>query len=121
MLIVTKSQLDAISAEFRERFIRTVVGHVRQHFPDRVAALGDAGLRATIETGIARAERLGLVAEQDVAGVIHFSFESAIDFDIRPEYAWAMTALARTDLEPTERVDLLFAEWQPRKPTGGPR
>lgn len=116
MLIVTKSQVDALSAHFQERFVQTMLRHLREQFPERAGKMGEEGLRTAIDVGSARARKYGLVTEQDVAGLIHFGFETVPDFDGRPEFDWAVAALSRRDLEPGERVDLLYTEWRQRQP-----
>jgi hypothetical protein len=114
MLIVRREQMDALDAHARDRFIGVMTRHLTGAFPERCASLGDDRLRGLIEKGMTKADAYGLVAEQDVAGLIHFMFESHPEFDQHPAFAWAVEALSDAMREPTERVDRLFAEWAAR-------
>lgn len=120
MLILRQEQFEALGAQLKERFVRLMVAYLQQHFPDRCAALGPPAVREQIVAGIGKAETLGILAEQDVAGVIHFMFEAVLDFDKAPGFEWAVAALRDRQLEPSERVDRLYTEWAARKPKPGP-
>jgi hypothetical protein len=119
MLIVRQEQMEALGAHSREKFIAVMRRHLEGAFPQRCQGLGPERVRALIEQGMAKADGFGLVAEQDVGGLIHFMFESHPEFDQRPDFAWAVEALRRTDVGPTERVDELFAEWAARRKSPG--
>jgi hypothetical protein len=121
MLIIRKQQIETLEVHAREKFIRVMRRHLGNAFPDQCASLGEEGLRARIESGMAKAEAFGLLAEQDVAGLIHFTFEAGADFDQRPELEWAVAVLRDAEPAPSERVDRLFAEWASRRPPGGGR
>ena len=118
MLIIRKEQMEALSAHARAKFISVMRRHLEGAFPERCAEFGEERVRALIESGMTKAEGFGLVAEQDVAGLIHFMFESHPEFDRRPEFGWAVEVLRDTSVEPTERVDRLYREWTPRKRAG---
>lgn len=119
MLIIKKSQLEQLSAHLRDRYVRTMIAHVKTEFPDRHAIFGDDRVRELIESGIGKGERFGLASEQDVGALIHFMFLTEPDFDLRPDFQWAVDALRTGDLEPAERVDLLYRRW--REQDGGKR
>lgn len=119
MLILRKPQIDALGNQFKERFVRLMVAHLQEHFADRCATLGPAGVREAVIEGITKAEAFGIVAEQDVAGVLHFMFETTLSFDQAPGFAWAVLALKDDTLEPSERVDRLYTEWAALKPKPG--
>lgn len=118
MLILRSAQIAAMGDQLKERFVRLMLAHLEEHFPNRVAILGPAKAREYVLEGIAKAQGFGIVAEQDVAGVIHFMFEATLQFDLVPGFEWAVAALQAPELAPTERVDRLFAEWAKRKPSG---
>lgn len=119
MLIVRAAQLDALQRHAREAFIGVMRRHLERAFPERCTGLGGERVRALIERGMAAAQGFGLQTEQDVAGLIHFMFESHPEFDQRPDFAWAVQILRDPDLEPGERVDRLFTAWAPRKAARG--
>jgi hypothetical protein len=118
VLILRQKQIEAMGDQLRERFVRLMLAHLDEHFPNRVGILGPDKAREYVLEGIAKAQGFGIVAEQDVAGVIHFMFEATLQFDLAPGFEWAVAALQDAELAPTERVDRLFAEWATRKPSG---
>jgi hypothetical protein len=121
MLIIKKSQIEQLGAHLRDRYVRTMLAHVKAQFPDRCVIYGDDRVRELILEGVKKAEGFGIVSEQDAGGVIHFMFAAEPDFDRRPEYQWAVDALKSPGLEPTERVDLLYAKWRDHPAPGGRR
>jgi len=115
VLIVRQGQMEALEAHARERFVRVMLAYLEGRFPHHYAELGEPNVRHLVASGITRAEAFGVRAEQDVAGLIHFMFDADPDFDRHPDYGWAVAALRQPGLEPSERVDRLFTEWQARR------
>lgn len=115
MMIVKQAQLDALADRLKEKFIRLMAAHLGQHFPDRCATLGPERVRAQILEGLAVADTFGIKTEQDVAGLIHFRFDVGRPFESEPDFGWAVAVLRDDLLDPTERVDRLFAEWEKRR------
>jgi hypothetical protein len=115
MLIVRKSQIEALRTQLRGRFERAMLAHLRESFPAKYAELGETVVRDLIDVGSAKAPRYGLVVERDVGSLIHFMFDADPEFDQRPELGWAVEALEE-DLEPSEKLERLHSEWQKRRP-----
>lgn len=72
-----------------------VVRHVERCFPEQWATLGDAGVRATIRSGIERAAAHGIVSQRDVCGFIDLMLAFGADFERR--CTWAREILHRRD------------------------
>lgn len=108
MLIIRQAQVDAMGALLRERFVQATLAHLRGAFPERSEALGEVGLRQLVDDAAARGASLGIVAEQDVAGLAHFMLATARDFESQPEYGWAARIVGDADLTGSDKVDALF-------------
>jgi hypothetical protein len=114
MLIIRRNQLDAMGQRLEDRFVEVLARHLETELPTRAAELGPA-LRDEIRRGIAQAREFGLKTEQDIGAFVHFRTDAALDFDERPDFAWAVDCLRSPDADAGDRIDRLFAEWIERR------
>ena len=110
MLIIRRAQMRVFKRHLRRDFERMVVAHLREHFPDDCAQLGDEGLRDRVHDGVRRAARWGLGAERDVRVFIDLMFALGPDFDADPSLPWARAILTdRAHRTPRRRLAALRA------------
>ena len=102
MLTIRSEQMVALAEQQRHQFDDRMVAHVRKHFRDECAALGDEAVRAQVRDGIARARNHGLASELDVARFVDVMFGLRPEFDSEP---WAAAILGDKGRLPTERMD----------------
>lgn len=74
MLKILKEQMDHFALRARKDFADRVSAHLALTYPEPVAALPPADLRARVEDAMVRAERHGIVMEPDAVEFILMLF-----------------------------------------------
>ena len=109
MLEIRPEQMEALDEYALRTFVRRVVGHLRAQYPEDTQGTSDEDLTALVETGIARAEAHGIVAERDVCLYVDVMVVLGPDFDKDPRYPWAGEILNDDSWADTEaKTDALF-------------
>jgi hypothetical protein len=106
MLVIRKSQLDALGAVMLSSFESKMVSHLKKVYPDWAQALPPAELLGFVRHGMSRAKRHGFLTELEVARYLHVMHDLGKTFDESPEYPWAQPLLA-ADMPPAEKMDRL--------------
>lgn len=102
MFSLSDGQMRVLAARTARGFEERMLVHLGRYFPRRVAALGDAGARALIRTGIARAAGHGFVDERDVCRFVDLMVAIGPEFD--REAPWAVRLLADRTGDPGIRA-----------------
>ena len=77
--------------------------------PSSARKLGEDKTRETIQQGIAKAKKYGIVSEHDVCIYIDMMFEYGDEFDVDPKLPWASQVLNDPAIkDPTYQVNRLF-------------
>jgi hypothetical protein len=84
---VRREQMEAYREAALRDFEGRVVEHVARCFPDRLATLGEDGLRRMIRAGVERAGVHGVVAARDVCKFIDLMLVFGVNFDREREWA----------------------------------
>jgi hypothetical protein len=93
-----------------QSFVTRMEAHLRKHFPNHCATLGDAGVREAIGSGTAKAGQYGIESERDVCKFITLMFTFGRDFDVDPKLPWASEILRNPVYQtPTHRTEALYA------------
>ncbi|MCP4343092.1 MAG: hypothetical protein GY799_30515 [Desulfobulbaceae bacterium] len=110
MLIIRKEQIDELSKVAVKRFEDWMVVHLNKFFPDHCKALGEDGVRETIQYGIKRGAIYELVSERDVCKYTDLMFAFGRDFDQDTELQWTSEILNDESLQgqPTKKINLLY-------------
>ncbi|MFT3764623.1 MAG: hypothetical protein QM820_03760 [Minicystis sp.] len=74
MLKILKAQLDHFARKAKRDYADRVVRHIGITYPDLAASMPEEELRARVEDGMARAERHGIVMEEDALEFILMLF-----------------------------------------------
>ena len=93
MLTIRREQFDEIGRRLAFRWEDTMVLHLETFFPERVAELGEKGVRDAIVLGQKRAAKYDIYTERDVCKYLNFMFAYGFDFDTDPELPWARQIL----------------------------
>ncbi len=117
MLIIRKSQMDALDAEMLSSFQDRMIAHLRTQFPARTAGWGATSGRGFVLGGTAKARTHQVIAERDVARFVDLMAELGDDFETRPDMAWAAEILASPDRGGTEKMDAIYRELGTRIPS----
>jgi len=100
-LVIRQAQMEALAQPMFERFVRTAVDHVRQHFGAVADALGESELDRGVRHVLGRAARHGVDSERDLLRYVRLAFVFGRDFDVDPALPWAGRILAGA--EPASR------------------
>jgi hypothetical protein len=93
MLIIRRSQMEALKQLPLKAFIGRMVLHLRKYFPEHCHVLGEAQTRKVIGLGIERADSHGFNAAVDVCRYINLMFMLGSFFDEDPQLPWAAEIL----------------------------
>jgi hypothetical protein len=107
MFKINREQMRALDGEQARAFEDRLVAHLREHFPETAAALGDARLRQFVADELAAATRFDVVSERDVAGYVAVALALRPDPDADPEPTWVKEVLSDPLLSPAEKVERL--------------
>jgi hypothetical protein len=117
MLIIRKSQMDALDAEMLSSFQDRMIAHLRALFPARTAGWGATSGRGFVLGATAKARTHHVIAERAVARFIDLMAELGDDFETRADMAWATEILASPDRGGTEKMDAIYQELGTRIPS----
>jgi hypothetical protein len=108
MLTIRKEQKEKLDAVMRDRFVVKTVRHLREVFPDVLAAKSDKELVALIEEGIQRAEKYGITGEREVTLFIDLLAGLGSDFANQRPYRWIVRILNDAEYGPPEKMELIY-------------
>ncbi|APR86607.1 Hypothetical protein A7982_11956 [Minicystis rosea] len=97
MLKILREQLDHFARKARRDFAERVVLHIDLTYPELAASMPEDVLRARVEDGMDRAERYGIVMEEDAVEFILMLFALGPAAD--EEIPWVRAILRDRDLD----------------------
>ena len=116
MLRIRSEQLDAFRRASRTAFIKDMLAHLRGHFPERFAEVGDEELRAKVEKAIDSLEQHDIRDRQSVARFLNVCAVHGWDVLDQNGRQWMQRDfLARASIPPLERVAMLLEELRTRE------
>ncbi len=104
MLVIRKEQVAALSETAYESFCQRLYEHIKKCWPREFEEKTRAGVRQSLEQGIARAAEYGIQAERDVVRYLDTMYLVGEDFDVNPKTAWARVILEAKTLAPTVKA-----------------
>ena len=115
MLIVRREQMQALAAQARRAFARTLAAHCRREFPEVVEGLDEAALLREVVGATERARAdYGLSTPQDLCHFVNLCALEGWGFDL--DQAWTRSRFLENQnlSDPSDRIGLLVAEFQHR-------
>ena len=109
MLALRQEQMVAFSQYMRNGFIKRMVRHLRQQFPQKTQSFDHNNLSTIVEQGISKAEQYKIYRECDVERYLDLMFLLTIDFDTHYQTPWANPIL-RKDWEASVKLDVLHTK-----------
>jgi hypothetical protein len=106
MLVIRRAQLEALNRPFLDAFKARVAEDLRRRYPE----MGEKGIGALIEEGIAKGRRYDIQSEAAVAGLIELMAEHGAEFETGPGWEWAAEVLA----DPTRPGDARLSRLKSR-------
>lgn len=115
MLKIRKEHWDALAEAAMRDFESRLEAHLRQHLPEKCAAMERRELREAIRRAVGQARSYGLVAERDISLFVNLAFVLGANFDRNPKYPWAAEILKDPALKDAEtRITRLYEEAEKR-------
>lgn len=111
MLLIRKEQMAAFSQYMQDNFVKRMITHLRQIFPNETDKLTDKNLCGIIEYGISNAQKYEISRECDVERYLDLMFLLAFDFDTHSKTRWANQIL-RKDWDASTKLDVLYARYE---------
>jgi hypothetical protein len=102
-LQIRQGQQQAFEQAARKKFEDEMVVHLRQLAPQHCNAVGEAGLRQLVRTGMERAAKNGLTNRGPVRFYLDLMIMLGSDFDTDPQYPWT-AALLKDSTTPDQMV-----------------
>ncbi len=84
--------------------------HTCRLFPEQFAVGDEPQVRNLVAHAMQRGPSYGIESEQGLALLVGLLVILGEDFDQRPDSAWARRILELDELDPAERLDLVYAE-----------
>lgn len=112
MLTIRRRQHKEIADASREKFIRRIESHLREHFRVVVGLLTSDQLQEIIERNWKRAEEYGLKSELGVCSYLNVVFTLGEEFEKQPAYPWAAPLLTSAELGEETKLPRLDAAVQ---------
>jgi hypothetical protein len=108
---IRNSQIATLAAERSARFERSMVEHLRRHFPGATASFDDSHLLKLVSATIARARQYQLFSESDFCRFLNLAATFGWEFDTDPDCAWMTAMLTDPSVSaPKDRIHLLVDE-----------
>jgi len=118
MLTIRRAQIAVLAGPGLARFRGRASDHLRAQFPRPCAPLSDADLLAAVDHALARCADHRIELESDILRFLNLMFLFGARFDEDPAIDWAAPILARTELDPHQRMDALYAAALAREAEG---
>ena len=119
MLTIRKEQMAAFGPLGKKVFEDRMVAHLKKHFPEQSAALGEPKVRETIQYGTQRAAAYRIISERDVCKYIDLMMVYGRDFDKDANLPWVQSILNNQAIRnPSTKIERLYkaAKKQENKP-----
>ena len=111
MLTIRKEQMAVFREPAINDYVKRMVVHLNETFPEKCEALGDAKIRETVKYGIQRSASYGITSEGDVRKYIDLMLMFGLDFDQDPQLPWASAILGnQAIINPTTKINRLYKE-----------
>ncbi len=107
MLIIRKTQLEALSRSMVRQFERRMAQRLKAAFPEESRRMGDAALLGFVQSCIKAGASYKILLEENLEKYIDLAMEAGPDFGRKPEYAWAVTILRRDDLHENTKMKMI--------------
>jgi hypothetical protein len=104
MLKIRREQVQVLEEHV---FRQVATGHLRKHFPEACAELGDEALARWVDRGIAGARRHGIHGFYDIVRYLNVAICFTPDFDVHPATPWAGEILRNDELSVEDKLEQL--------------
>jgi hypothetical protein len=120
MLTLRTPQLRALRRTAADALLDQATALVHRHWRARSEALGAAATRQRVKGALRQAWSYGFTTRREALRFVNLTMALGDGFVTDPRYPWAAELLARGDLHPVTRLDLLCEQASLTLRYGGP-
>jgi hypothetical protein len=104
MLTLRKQHYDAFRDTARSEFVRRMLAHLKEEFPEKTEAMSKAQLEEFVKRNRDRAEAYSITISDDIEYYIDCAMKYGERFDTDPKTNWAGQFLRTPSLKGSEKV-----------------
>ncbi len=108
MIHIRKEQMEVLEAVMLDLFIKKMLVHVYELFPEETKDKDKQEMRDLVEEGINRASGYEITEEREVALFIDLMVGMGRDFEKQRSNNWILRILTKEDLKQREKMDLIY-------------
>ena len=108
MLKIRKEQMEVHDANMLELFIKKMIIHLYDVFPEETKDMDKQKMRVFVEDGVKRASDYEITEEPQVALFIDLMMAMGPDFEKQKSNNWILRILTKEDLNQQEKMDLIY-------------
>jgi hypothetical protein len=105
-LVIRNEQIEAFARSRYRDFEERTAKHLREYFPEMMAAMSAEEIRAFIRACVERASAFGLTSEQAVVCYAHLPLVLGEDYDRQPRWAFVPYVLRQEQYPANDRAKL---------------
>lgn len=110
MFVIKKEQYEIFSHKALDDYIKRVINHLEQAYPEKVWDKSEDELKIIIQDIIKKAISYSIITEKDVARFIDFTFEFGEGFEDKEENTWIKDILSDQTESGTDKIQNLENE-----------
>ena len=107
MLSISHFQMGQFGVISRDRFVRSMVDHLRGKFAARAAGMSDERLAEQVRLGMGEAKGHGVIYEDDIRRYLEYLVIHGTPLAQRPQAPWLAEILHNQALSGRRKLDLI--------------
>lgn len=107
MLSITHAQLKTLQSRTSAEFVRQMVAHVRDCYPQRAADQSGAEVAALVQEALREAQNHDIVLQDDIRRFVECCVTYGSRLSAREDTRWIGDILNRRDLDGTQKMDII--------------
>ena len=120
-VVIRDEQLRLMGAMLFDEYTQKVLAHVRELFPQRVAAAGPDAARKLVDKALARGKELGFTTEKNLLLWTDLYFAIGADWEEREGLRWLRQLAQDRSEDQSARMYLIYRRLPARVPESGDR
>lgn len=120
-VVIRDEQLRRMGAALFDEYTQKVLAHVRELFPQRVAAAGPDAARKLVDKALARGKELGFTTEKNLLLWTDLYFAIGADWEEREGLRWLRQLAQDRSEDQSARIYLIYRRLPARVPESGDR
>jgi hypothetical protein len=120
-VVIRDEQLRRMGSVLFDEYTEKVLAHLREVFPQRMAAAGPEAARKLVDRAVARGKELGFTTERNLLLWIDLSFALGGDWEKKAGLRWLQQIAQDRAQDQSARIYLIYRRLPARCPESGDR